>query len=183
MEMEKTGCSEEGWTVVRNKRDRKTNKLSEVSSAGDFSVCIESKSFHFSKGFGSKKGKVLIREQKGDKFASVWVSHEGISWLCSKFNESISLVWAKPIYWNLDSKFESLAASRGRNTSGEYIKLSGGTGTKSGGSIDLFFPAGRDASGWKSIVSSFLKLKQNSRMSADINSNVSFPSLQGPLSS
>ncbi|KAI3994374.1 hypothetical protein MKX01_012631 [Papaver californicum] len=115
-----------------------------------FVTRLNQRFFSYTKGFGSKSGKIQVIEARGEFFSKLWISSKGFEWFRKGLKVEISKVWSKSQSWYFQLSDEWLSVTKGRNKGGEFLKLSGPNSW--GSSVDLFFPTGKNGEGWNQIL-------------------------------
>ncbi|KAI3838232.1 hypothetical protein MKX03_025940, partial [Papaver bracteatum] len=141
---------EGGWEIFRSKKEMRASKGRSFLNKKGLCCWIEAKGFSITKGFGSKSGKFQLIESKGDRFSTLWINQKGLSWFRNGLKAEIKKVWSKAQSWKFNDSDEWLISPRGKNSGGEFIKLSGPNSW--GNTVDIYVPSGKDGDGWNQII-------------------------------
>ncbi|KAI3887784.1 hypothetical protein MKX03_018631, partial [Papaver bracteatum] len=137
---------ESDWKLVIYKRNKSGTKISNmVAQEG----AVEAKSFSLVHGYGFKSGLIRIQESKENSKISLWVTPKGLAWLSAEIKREAAKVWITSMHWEHSDQIFWLILFRGKNKSGEFLTLTGSN--NNGGVLDLFFPSGKNLSGWSPI--------------------------------
>lgn len=105
----------------------------------------------------------------------LWISEKGLSWFRKGVISEISKSWSKSQAWQFSDSEDWLTVTRGRNTNGEFMKLSGPNSW--GNTVDLYFPAGNDGEGWKQVVTIINQIDPIREVSPGKNTSSSTPTI------
>lgn len=144
---------ESDWKLVTYKRNRSGTKISNMVAQEGVVTTVESKSFSLVHGYGFKSWLIRIQESKGNSKISLWVTPKGLAWISAEIKREAAKVWTTSMHWERSDQNFWLILFRGKNKSGEFLKFT--SSNNNGGVLDLFFPSGKNLSGW-SVVSNLL---------------------------